>query len=95
MGWLKSLFKVVVLLAVLAVGVLFTVENDVVVPLNVLVVDLPAQRLSTWMVLAFFLGGLLGLLAGSLAMARLQASRMVLKRRIASLESKRVPAGNA
>ncbi|GAB3379770.1 LapA family protein [Spongiibacter taiwanensis] len=89
MGWIKSLFTAVVLLAVLAVGVLFTIENDVAVPLNVLVAELPAQRLSTWLILAFFLGGLLGMLAASVAMARLQTSRMVLKRRLANLEQQR------
>lgn len=89
MRWIKSLLLIVVLLLVLAVGLLFTIENDVVVPLNILIMELPEQRLSTWLILSFFAGGMLGMLAASLAMARLQASRLVLKRKLASLEGQR------
>ncbi|AKH70049.1 putative membrane protein [Spongiibacter sp. IMCC21906] len=89
MRWIKSLLLIVVLLLVLALGLLFTIENDVVVPLNILIMELPEQRLSTWLILSFFAGGILGMLAASFAMARLQASRLVLKRKLANLEGQR------
>lgn len=76
MRLIRSILVLLLLLLVLAAGLLFTIQNDVLVPLNVLVAELPAQRLSTWIILSFFLGGLAGLAASSLAILRLQASRL-------------------
>ena len=88
MRWIKTLLLVVVLLVVLLLGLLFTLENDATVPLNLLLVEFPEQRLSTWMILSFFVGGILGLLASVTALLRLQASRLQIKRRLQALESR-------
>lgn len=79
------------LLAVLGLGLLFTLENDALVPLNILVVDLPEQRLSTWIILAFFSGGITGLLTSTLVILRLQASRLGLRRQLSSSQGKVAP----
>ena len=92
MRLIGSIFVLVLLLAVLGLGLLFTLENDVLVPLNILVAELPAQRLSTWIILAFFFGGISGLLASSLAILRLQASRLSLRRQLAAKPGKGVVA---
>jgi putative membrane protein len=60
----------------------------VLVPLNVLVAELPAQRLSTWIILSFFLGGLAGLAASSLVILRLQASRLRSRRLLNAQKAK-------
>ena len=88
MRLIGSILVIVLLLAVLGLGLLFTLENDVLVPLNVLVAELPEQRLSTWIILAFFLGGISGLLASSFAILRLQASRLSLRRQLAAKPGK-------
>ena len=88
MRLIRSILVFFLLLLVLAVGLLFTIQNDVLVPLNVLVADLPAQRLSTWVILAFFVGGLAGLAASSIVIIRLQASRLRLRRLLASQKTK-------
>jgi putative membrane protein len=76
MRLIRSILVLLLLLLVLAAGLLFTIQNDVLVPLNVLVAELPAQRLSTWIILSFFLGGFAGLAASSLVILRLQALRL-------------------
>jgi lipopolysaccharide assembly protein A len=88
MRLIRSILVFFLLLLVLAVGLLFTIQNDVLVPLNVLVADLPAQRLSTWVILAFFVGGLAGLAASSIVIIRLQASRLRLRRLLTSQKTK-------
>lgn len=88
MRWIKTLMLTALLLLVLALGLLFTIENTTLVPLNILLMELPAQQLSTWLILAFFMGGVLGMLAASVAIARLQASRMLLKRKLANIENR-------
>jgi|TARA_R110001583_G_scaffold193702_2_gene362772 putative membrane protein len=90
MRLIGSILLLVLLIAVLGLGLLFTLENDVLVPLNILVAELPAQRLSTWIILAFFLGGISGLLASSLVILRLQASRLGLRRQLAAKPGKAV-----
>ncbi|WP_269619255.1 lipopolysaccharide assembly protein LapA domain-containing protein [Zhongshania sp. BJYM1] len=88
MRLIRSILVFLLLLLVLAVGLLFTIQNDVLVPLNVLVADLPAQRLSTWVILAFFVGGLAGLAASSIVIIRIQASRLRLRRLLTSQKTK-------
>lgn len=79
---LKSLLVLLVVLAVVMLGLLFSMENTTLVPLNVLVAELPEQRISTWIILAFFLGGLFGLLSAFIVLMRLQASRLRLMRKL-------------
>lgn len=88
MRWLKSLLIIIAVILALALGLLFSVENDTVVPLNILVVDLPPQRLSTWMIAAFLAGGLTGVAASSAVLLRAQATKMQLRRRLRSLEAR-------
>ncbi|CAA0082774.1 lipopolysaccharide assembly protein LapA domain-containing protein [Zhongshania aliphaticivorans] len=88
MRLIRSILVLLLLLLVLAVGLLFTIQNDVLVPLNVLVAELPAQRLSTWIILSFFLGGLAGLVASTVVILRLQASRLRLRRLLNSEKTK-------
>lgn len=88
MRLIRSILVLLLLLLVLVLGLLFTIQNDVLVPLNVLVAELPAQRLSTWIILSFFLGGCAGLAASTVVILRLQASRLRLRRLLNSEKSK-------
>ena len=79
---LKSLLLLLVIAAVVVLGLLFSVENTTLVSLNVLIAELPEQRVSTWVILSFFVGGLCGVLSASFLLLRLQASRLRLMRNL-------------
>ena len=66
MRWLNRLFKALVLLAVAVWTFLFTLENTDPVVLDLVALELPARSLGFWVIVSFVLGGLTGLLAGSL-----------------------------
>lgn len=83
----KSVVLVLLVVAVVLLGLLFSMENEVLVPLNILVTELPEQRLSTWMILAFFCGGLCGMLSATWLVLRLQASKLRLRRSLRQLSS--------
>jgi putative membrane protein len=63
MRWLKGLILAIILLAVLLVGILFAVNNQQTVPLNLIWVELPAVSLSVWLLTALVCGVVLGMLA--------------------------------
>ncbi|WP_287432827.1 lipopolysaccharide assembly protein LapA domain-containing protein [Spongiibacter sp.] len=79
---MKSLLLLLLVVAVVMLGLLFSMENTTLVSLNVLVAELPEQRLSTWVILSFFVGGLCGMLSASFVLIRLQASRLRLLRNV-------------
>lgn len=63
MRWLKGLILAVILLAVLLIGILFAVNNQQTVPLNLIWLELPAISLSVWLLAALVCGVVLGMLA--------------------------------
>ncbi|MCE8002399.1 MULTISPECIES: LapA family protein [Halomonadaceae] len=63
MRWLKGLIVAIILLAVLLVGILFAVNNQQTVPLNLIWLELPAVSLSVWLLAALVSGVVLGMLA--------------------------------
>ncbi len=82
MNFLRKILLVVVLLAMLALGVLFAVQNEVLVPLDLLVYRFEEHSLALWLLLAFALGGLFGLLASSLVLFRQRTSLGALRRKL-------------
>jgi len=62
----------IILLAVLLVGILFAVNNQQSMPLNLIWVELPAASLSVWLLGALACGVLLGMLAMSGVYLRLR-----------------------
>ena len=86
MGWLKKLLFAVFLLAVVAYGALFAVENDARVPLDLLVVELPELRLSLWLVGAFVVGGLCGLLIGGIKLIQSRGRYQSVCRKLSKVE---------
>ncbi|KXS37301.1 MULTISPECIES: lipopolysaccharide assembly protein LapA domain-containing protein [Modicisalibacter] len=63
MRWLKGLLLAIILLVVLLLGILFAVNNQQAVPLNLIWVELPAASLSLWLLVALACGVILGMLA--------------------------------
>ncbi|APE29571.1 hypothetical protein BOX17_00530 [Halomonas aestuarii] len=72
MRWLKGLILAIILLAVLLIGILFAVNNQQALPLNLIWIELPAVSLSVWLLAALAVGVLLGMLAMSGVYLRLR-----------------------
>ena len=79
---LRKLLTVLIVLAMLVVSVLFTLQNKVQVPLDILVYSFQPQSLAVWVLFAFVLGGLLGMLISSLILLRTRASLRSTRRQL-------------
>ena len=71
---LRKILTVLIVLATLAVGMLFALQNKTTVPLDLLVYTLEPRSLALWVLSAFAIGGLLGMLACSTVLLRQRAS---------------------
>ena len=71
---LRTLLYILILLAGVALGVLFALQNTQAVPLDLLVFTFAPRSLALWVLAAFALGGLAGLLVSAVA----GVSRLVL-----------------
>ncbi|MDT8877901.1 LapA family protein [Halomonas saccharevitans] len=72
MRWLKGLILAIILLAVLLIGILFAVNNQQTLPLNLIWIELPAASLSVWLLASLTAGVLLGMIAMSGVYLRLR-----------------------
>ncbi len=86
MRWIRRVLVVVLLLLVLIFGLLVSLQNAQSVPLDLLIFQLQARPIAVWLLATFALGGVLGLLVGSVALLRSQASRYRLRRRLENCE---------
>jgi uncharacterized membrane protein YciS (DUF1049 family) len=83
MKFLRKLLTVVVILAAVSVGMLFALQNKTPVPLDVLVYTFEPRSLALWVLAAFAIGGILGMLACSAIMLRQRASLGSARRQLA------------
>ena len=74
MKQLRKLLTVIVILAMLAVSVLFALQNEAPVPLDILVYTFEPQSLAVWGLVAFALGGVVGMIVSSVILVRTRAS---------------------
>ena len=65
MKFLRTIFAVIIVLCTLAVGVLFALQNDTPVPLDMLIYSFAPKSLALWLLVALALGGVLGMLMSS------------------------------
>ena len=72
MSILRSLLMLVVVVAMAAAGALFALQNEATVPLDVLVYTFAPRSVALWVLAAFALGGIAGLLMASLLVLRLR-----------------------
>jgi putative membrane protein len=94
MKQLRTVFYILILLAGVGLGVLFALQNKQPVPLDLLVYTLEPRSLALWVLGAFAVGGLAGLLVSSVYMLRSRAalgsSRRQLARTRTELEQEKV-----
>ena len=93
MNQLRRIITVIILLAAVVLGVLFALQNKQAVPLDLLVFSFAPRSLALWVLVAFALGGVAGLLISSVYMLRSRAalgsSRRQLARARQQLEQQR------
>jgi putative membrane protein len=82
MKFFRKLLTVFIVLTMVCVGVLFALQNKAPVPLDVLVYTFEAQSLALWVLGAFALGGLLGMIVSSVILVRMRASLGSSKRQL-------------
>jgi lipopolysaccharide assembly protein A len=82
MKLLRNLLTVLVVLATLAAGVLFALQNTTPVPLDLLVYTFGPQSIALWILVAFVLGGLLGMAVSAVILVRTRASLGSCKRQL-------------
>lgn len=71
---LRKLLTIVVVLAALLASVLFSLKNEAPVPLDLLVYTFEPQSLALWVLVAFAIGGVLGMVVSSVILVRTRAS---------------------
>jgi len=74
MKLLRNILTVLVVLAMAAVGVLFALQNKTPVPLDLLIYTFEPKSLALWVLGAFALGGVLGMVVSSFILVRMRAS---------------------
>lgn len=80
-GFRKLLILLVVLLLAL-LALVFSLNNQMAVSLNFLLFETPAHGVAVWIILAFVLGALSGILITLLATVRSKVTRRQLKKRL-------------
>ncbi|GAA3901594.1 hypothetical protein GCM10022228_10500 [Halomonas cibimaris] len=73
MRWIKGLLLAAILLVVLLVGILFAVNNQQTVALNLIWLELPPVSLSVWLLATLTAGVVIGMLAMLGVYVRLKA----------------------
>ncbi len=71
---LRKLLTVLTVLVTLVVGVLFALQNTIPVPLDLLVYTFEPQSIALWILVAFALGGLLGMIVSAAILVRTHAA---------------------
>jgi len=74
MKLLRNLLTIAVLIAMVAIGVLFALQNKAPVPLDLLVYTFEPQSLALWVLGAFAIGGVLGMLVSSVLLVKTRAA---------------------
>ena len=82
MKYLRSLITLLIVLATVAVGVLFALQNKAPVPLDLLVYTFDPKSLALWVLLSLALGGFLGMLISSAIVLRQRASLSSVNRKL-------------
>lgn len=83
MRFLKRLVVVLLVLLVLLAGILFTLHNMTPVNIDLIFFTLPEASLSLWLLGAFALGGVLGVLLSSVMLLSLKTRLYYLNKKMA------------
>ncbi|MEM9256103.1 MAG: LapA family protein [Pseudomonadota bacterium] len=74
MNLLKKILTILTALVMLAIGVLIALSNQTTVPLDLLIHTFEPRSLALWLLSAFAIGGVVGMLVSSLILLRTRAT---------------------
>jgi len=73
-------------LVLVLLALVFSLNNQMAVPLNFLVFETRPHGVAIWIILAFVLGALMGVLMATLATVKVKVSRRSLQKKLARTE---------
>ena len=82
MNLIRKLLILFVVLVTVVAGALFALQNTALVPLDILVYTFEAQSLALWVLTAFAIGGVLGMLTATGIVLRLRTSLRMANRQM-------------
>lgn len=74
MKLLRNLLILLFIFGIAVIGSMFAIQNETPVPLDLLVYTFEPKTMALWVLSAFALGGVLGMLSCSLILVRMRAS---------------------
>jgi lipopolysaccharide assembly protein A len=83
MKFIRNVFTLLIAALTLLLGVLFALQNQTPVPLDLLVIRFEEQTLAVWILLAFLAGGLLGIVSSFGIALRARRAERRLRRQLA------------
>ena len=92
MKLIRNLIFFLVAIVMLALGALFAVQNQATVPVDLLVISLPERSIALWILLAFAVGGVLGMLMSVGIILRLRTALLAANRKLNRLSRNPAPA---
>ena len=87
MKFLRSLITIFIVIATLAVSVLFALQNKAPVSLDLLVYTFDPKSLALWVLLSLSVGGGLGMLISSAIVLRLRTSLRSVNRKLGKAQT--------
>lgn len=82
MRWIKTLLVGLLCLAVLLIGIMFTIHNTEKVTIDLVFFQLPEASLSLWLIATFVLGGFMGILLSVMSIILLRTRLGSARRRV-------------
>ncbi len=82
MAGLQKIFLILLVLVLILLALVFSLNNQIEVPLNFLLFETRPHGIAAWIILAFVLGALTGVLMTMLASVRSSVTRRSLQKRL-------------
>ena len=86
MAWLQKVIIGLVVIFLILAALVFSLNNQVSVSLNFLFFETAAYGIAFWLILAFVVGGVIGMLLTSLAMIRISVSKRHVQKKLDQAE---------
>ncbi|HAB55018.1 MAG TPA: hypothetical protein DCE61_01220 [Cellvibrionales bacterium] len=82
MGILKTIFLVIMAILVFVLSLAFITHNQTPIGINLLWTQLPELAVSSWLIIFFVAGGLVGLAVSSLMLIKEKQARLRVEKRL-------------
>ncbi len=86
MAGLQKILIVLLVLALILLALVFSMNNQIEVPLNFLIFETQPYSVAIWIILAFAIGALVGVLMATLATVKAKVSRRTLQKKLERTE---------